>query len=161
MSYENPTDTVHLNLLNNNVSYVTRTNVAEQIGNIYVNEIDKSIKNYEDILFLINNYPYFNKKYNNGNMKFLDINRKMDKTVLKVLLENHDYDPIVTVNYKNIYKSDNDTSTVISVRNIVGVVISIPMYCFFKNTRYWKYLQQEDFRNIWNIIKNISVTGIC
>ena len=136
LSYENPTDTIHLNFLSNNTSYVTHTNVTEKIGNIYVNEIDKSIKNYEDILLLINNYPYFNKKYNNGNMKFLDINRKMDKTVLKVLLENHDYDPIVTVNYKTIYKSNNDTSDVISVPTIVGVIISIPLYCFFKNKKY-------------------------
>ena len=135
LSYENPTDTTHLNFLSNNVSYVTHTNVTEKIGNIYVNEIDKSIKNYEDILLLLNNYPYFNNKYNNGNMKFLDINRKMDKTVLKVLLENHDYDPIVTVNYKTIYKSNNDTSDVISVPTIVGVIISIPLYCFFKNKK--------------------------
>jgi hypothetical protein len=135
LSYENPTDTIHLNFLSNNVSYVTHTNVTEKIGDICVNEIDKSIKNYEDILLLINNYPYFNKKYNNGNMKFLDINRKMDKMVLKVLLENHDYDPIVTVNYKTIYKSNNDTSDVISVPTIVGVIISIPLYCFFKNKK--------------------------
>ena len=135
LSYENPTDTIHLNFLSNNVSYVTHTNVTEKIGSIYVNEIDKSIKNYEDILLLINNYPYFNKKYNNGNMKFLDINRNMDKTVLKVLLENHDYDPIVTANYKTIYKSNNDTSDVISVPTIVGVIISIPFYCFFKNKK--------------------------
>ena len=135
LSDEKPKDTIHLNFLNNNVSYVTNTNVAAKIGNIYVNEIDKSIKNYEDILLLINNYPYFNKKYNNGNMKFLDINRKMDKTVLKVLLENHDYDPILTVNYKTIYKSNNDTSGVISVPTTVGVIISIPLYCFFKNKK--------------------------
>ena len=135
LSDENPTDTIHLNFLNNNVSYVTNTNVPAKIGNIYINEIDKSIKYYEDIILLVNNYPYFNKKYNNGNIKFVDVNRKMDKPVLKILLENHDYDPIVTVNYKNIYKSDNDTSNVISVRNIVGVIISIPLYCFFRNKR--------------------------
>lgn len=135
LSYENPTDTIHLNFLNNNVSYITNTNVPTKIGNIYINEIDKSITYYEDIISLINNYPYFNKKYNNGNIKFLDVNRKMDKTVLKVLLENHDYDPIVTVNYKNIYKSDNDASNIISIHNIVGVVISIPLYCFFKNKK--------------------------
>ena len=135
LSDENPTDTIHLNFLNNNVSYVTNTNVPAKIGNIYINEIDKSIKYYEDIILLINNYPYFNKKYNNGNIKFVDVNRKMDKSVLKILLENHDYDTIVTVNYKNIYKSDNDTSNVISVRNIVGVIISIPLYCFFRNKR--------------------------
>ena len=83
----------------------------------------------------MNDYPYFNTKYNNGNMKFLDVNRKIDKSVLKILLENHDYDPIVTVNYKNIYKSDNDTSKVLSIRNIVGVIISIPLYCFFRNKK--------------------------
>ena len=71
---------VNLNLLDNNVSYVTDTNNDAKIGNIYINEIDKSSKYYDDILFLINNYPYFNKKYNNGNMKFMDINRKLDKT---------------------------------------------------------------------------------
>ena len=133
LSYEKPTDTIHLNFLNNNVSYVTDTNVAAQVGNIYINEIDKSSKYYEDIIFLINGYPYFNKNYNNGNMKFLDINRKVEKSFLKKLLENHDYNPIITVNYKDIYKSDNDTSKVMSVRNIVGVIISIPLYCFFKN----------------------------
>jgi len=163
LSYENPTDTVHLNFLSNNVSYVTRTNIAEKIGNIYVNEIDKSIKNYEDILLLINNYPYFNKKYNNGNMKFLDINRKMDKTVLKVLLENHDYDPILTVNYKTIYKSNNDTSDVISVPTIVGVIISIPLYCFFKNKKGTNASMSTYFSQIYYSSQEIDendVTGM-
>jgi hypothetical protein len=135
LSDEKPVDTVHLNFLNNNVSYVTDTNVPAKIGNISINEIDTSMKYYEDIVSLINDYPYFNPNYNNGNMKFLDVSRKMDKSVLKILLESHDYDPIVTVNYKNIYKSDNDTSNVISIRNIVGVIISIPLYCFFKNKK--------------------------
>ena len=135
LSDEKPADTVHLNFLNNNVSYVTHTNVPANVGNIYINEIDMSIKYYEDIVSLMNDYPYFNTKYNNGNMKFLDVNRKMDKSFLKTVLENHDYDPIVTVNYKNIYKSDNDTSKVLSIRNIVGVIISIPLYCFFKNKK--------------------------
>ena len=135
LSDEKPIDSIHLNFLNNNVSYVTDTNVAAQIGNIYVNEIEKSIKYCEDILVLINSYPYFNKKYNNGNMKFLDINRKIDRPLLKVLLENHDYNPIITINYKNIYKSDNDTSSVISVNSVVGVIISIPLYCILKNKK--------------------------
>jgi hypothetical protein len=135
LSDEKPVDTVHLNFLNNNVSYVTHTNVPANVGNIYINEIDMSVKYYEDIVSLMNDYPYFNKKYNNGNMKFLDVNRKMEKSVLKILLENHDYDPIVTLNYKNIYKSDNDTSKVLSIRNIMGVIISIPLYCFFKNKK--------------------------
>jgi len=135
LSNEKPTGSIHLNFLNNNVSYVTNTNVATQVGNIYVNEMEKSIKYCEDILVLINSYPYFNKKYNNGNMKFLDINRKMDRSLLKILLENHDYNPIITINYKNIYKSDNDTSNVISVNSVVGVIISIPLYCFFKNKK--------------------------
>jgi hypothetical protein len=135
LSDEKPVDTVHLNFLNNNVSYVTHTNVPAKIGNIYINEIDMSVKYYEDIVSLMNDYPYFNTKYNNGNMKYLDVSRKMEKSFLKMVLENHDYDPIVTVNYKNIYKSDNDTSKVISVRNIVGVIISIPLYCFFKNKK--------------------------
>ena len=135
LSDEKPVDTVHLNFLNNNVSYVTHTNVPAKVGNIYINEIDMSMKYYEDIVSLMNDYPYFNTKYNNGNMKFLDVNRKMDKSFLKTVLENHDYDPIVTVNYKNIYKSDNDTSKVLSIRNIVGVIISIPLYCFFKNKK--------------------------
>ena len=135
LSDEKPVDTIHLNFLNNNVSYVTHTNVPAKVGNIYINEIDMSMKYYEDIVSLMNDYPYFNTKYNNGNMKFLDVNRKMDKSFLKTVLENHDYDPIVTVNYKNIYKSDNDTSKVLSIRNIVGVIISIPLYCFFKNKK--------------------------
>ena len=139
LSDEKPTDTIHLNFLNNNVSYVTDTNVAAQVGNIYINEIDKSSKYYDDIILLINSYPYFNKNYNNGNMKFLDVNRKMEKSFLKTLLENHEYNPIITVNYKNIYKSDNDTSKVISVRNIVGVIISIPLYCYFKNKNNKKH----------------------
>ena len=132
LSDEKPSDTIHLNFLNNNVSYVTSTNVAAQVGNIYINEIDKSSKYYEDIILLINNYPYFNKNYNNGNMKFLDVNRKMEKSFLKTLLEHHDYNPIVTVNYKDIYKSNNDTSNVISIRSVVGVIISVPLYCFFR-----------------------------
>jgi len=131
LSDEKPSDTIHLNFLNNNVSYITDTNVAAQVGNIYINEIDKSSKYYEDIVLLINNYPYFNKNYNNGNMKFLDVNRKMEKSFLKTLLENHDYNPIITVNYKDIYKSNNDTSNVIYIRSIVGVIISVPLYCFF------------------------------
>ena len=49
LSYENPTDMIHLNFLNNNVSYATHTNVAVKIGDIYINEIDKSMKYYEDI----------------------------------------------------------------------------------------------------------------
>ena len=135
LSDDKPVDTVHLNFLNNNVSYVTHTNVPANVGNIYINEIDMSIKYYEDIVSLMNDYPYFNTKYNNGNIKFLDVNRKIDKSVLKILLENHDYDPIVTSHYKNVYKSDNDTSKVISIRNIVGVIISIPLYCFFRNKK--------------------------
>ena len=138
LSDEKPADTIHLNFLNNNVSYVTHTNVPAKVGNIYINEIDTSMKHYEDIVSLMNSYPYFNEKYNNGNMKFVDVNRKMEKSFLKTVLENHDYDPIVTVNYKNIYKSDNDTSKVISVQDIVGVIISIPFYCFFKNKRCGK-----------------------
>ena len=160
LSDEKPTDTIHLNFLNNNVSYITNTNVPAKIGNIYVNEIDKSIKYYEDIILLINNYPYFNKKYNNGNIKFLDVNRKMDKTVLKVLLENHDYDPIVTVNYKNIYKSDNDTSNVISVRNIFGVVISIPLYCFFINKKGTNASMPIYFSQIYYNLQEIDETDV-
>ena len=36
LSDEKPSDTIHLNFLNNNVSYVTSTNVAVQVGNIYI-----------------------------------------------------------------------------------------------------------------------------
>lgn len=132
LSFENPKERLHLNFLSNNVSYITDTYIDKQVGNIYMNEIDKSIKYYEDIILLINNYPYFNKKYNNGNMKFLDITRRLDKDELKILLQNHDYNSVVTINTKNIYKSDNDSSNVISVINVVGVIISIPLYCFFK-----------------------------
>ena len=135
LSFENPKERLHLNFLNNNVSYITDTYIDKQIGNIYMNEIDKSIKYYEDIVMLINNYPYFNKKYNNGNMKFLDITRKIDNDELKILLQNHDYNSVVTINSKNIYKSDNDSSNVISVISVVGVIISIPLYCFFKYKR--------------------------
>ena len=157
LSYENPTDTIHLNFLNNNVSYITNTGVPDKIENIYINEIDKSIKYYEDIILLINNYPYFNKQYNNGNIKFLDVNRKMDIPIFKILLENHDYDPIVTVNYKNIYKSDNDTSNVISIRNIFGVVISIPLYCFFRNKKRSSRSGSGNSGNSSNIVSSSSM----
>jgi hypothetical protein len=160
LSYENPTDTIHLNFLNNNVCYITNTNVPAKIGNIYINEIDKSITYYEDIISLINNYPYFNKKYNNGNIKFIDVNRKIDKLVFKILLENHDYNPIVTVNYKNIYKSDNDTSNVISVRNIVGVIISIPFYCFFRNKKGTNASMPTYFSQIYYNSKEIDETHV-
>ena len=36
LSYENPTDTIHLNFLNNNVSYITNTGVPDKIENIYI-----------------------------------------------------------------------------------------------------------------------------
>ena len=157
LSYENPTDTIHLNFLNNNISYITNTGVPAKIENIYINEIDKSIKYYEDIILLINNYPYFNKQYNNGNIKFLDVNRKMDIPIVKILLENHDYDPIVTVNYKNIYKSDNDTSNVISIRNIFGVVISIPLYCFFRNKKRSSRSGSGNSGNSSNIVSSSSM----
>ena len=130
---EPPRDTIHLNLLDNNVSYVTDTNNDAKIGNIYINEIDKSSKYYDDILFLINNYPYFNKKYNNGNMKFMDINRKLDKTIFNILLENHDYNPIITTNFKNIYKNDDNTSKIIEIKNVVGAIVSIPVYFYYKS----------------------------
>lgn len=132
VSFDNPTDRVFLNFLSNNVSYITESGIVKNIDNIFMNEIDKSIKYYEDILILINNYPYFNKKYNNGNIKFLDIHRKIELNELKLMLQNHDYNPVITINTKNIYKKDNDTSNIISINNVVGVIISIPLYCFFK-----------------------------
>ena len=135
LSFENPKERLHLNFFSNNVSYITDTYIDKQVDNIYMNEIDKSIKYYEDIVMLINNYPYFNKKYNNGNMKFLDITRNLDKDELKVLLQNHDYNSVVTINSKNIYKNDNDSSNIISVNSVFGVIISIPLYCFFKYKR--------------------------
>jgi hypothetical protein len=42
--FENPKERLHLNFLNNNVSYITDTYIDKQVGNIYMNEIDKSIK---------------------------------------------------------------------------------------------------------------------
>lgn len=129
---DNPVNRSCLNFLSNNVSYITETGIVKTVDNISINEIDKSIKYYQDIVVLINNYPYFNKKYNNGNIKFLDICRKIEIDELKVLLQNHDYNPVVTINTKNIYKSDNDSSNIISIINVVGVIISIPLYCFFK-----------------------------
>ena len=140
---DDPKDTVHLNFLNNNVSYITDTNIPVKIGNIYVNEIDRTSSHYEDIVVLINNYPYFNKKYNNGNIKFLDIIRQWHKDELKLLLLHHEYNPIITMNYKTIYKSiepselseqtETNVPNVVSINNVVGVIISIPLYCFFKS----------------------------
>ena len=143
--HDGPKDTIHLNFLNNNVSYATDTNTPVKIGNIYANEVERSSSYYDDIMILINNYPYFNKKYNNGNIKFLDIIRQLHKDELKLLLLNHDYNPIITMNYKTIYKSvepsehrntdvliNKSVPNVVSVNNVVGVIISIPLYCFFK-----------------------------
>lgn len=140
---DGPKDTIHLNFLNNNVSYVTDTNTPVKIGNIYANEVERSSIYYQDIVVLINNYPYFNKKYNNGNIKILDIIRHLNKDELKLLLLSHDYNPIITMNYKTIYKNvepsepseptETSIPNIVSVNNVVGVVISIPLYCFFKS----------------------------
>ena len=143
---DDPKDTIHLNFLNNNVSYITDTNTPIKIGNIYVNEVERTSSQYEDIVVLINNYPYFNKKYNNGNIKFLDIIRRLHKDELKLLLLNHEYNPIITMNYKIIYKSIEHSEhsepidpiktsipNVVSINTVVGVIISIPLYCFFKS----------------------------
>jgi len=146
--HDDPKDTIHLNFLNNNVSYITDTNIPIKIGNIYANEVERASSYYDDIVVLINNYPYFNKKYNNGNIKFLDIIRQLHKDELKLLLLNHDYNPIITMNYKTIYKSVEPSEpsepiepkatsvpnvpNVVSINNVVGVIISIPLYIFFK-----------------------------
>lgn len=155
VSFDNPTDRAFLNFLSNNVSYITETGIVKNIDNIFMNEIDKSIKYYEDILVLINNYPYFNTKYNNGNIKFLDIYRKIEIDELKVLFQNHDYNPVVTINTKNIYKSDNDTSKIISIINVVGVIISIPLYCFFKYKTKIKKDNKSGNANNANNVDNV------
>ena len=134
-STERPSDTIYLNFINNIVTHITNTNIPIIIDNIHINETEKSINYYEDIVKLINKYPYFNKKINNGNKKSIAIDRKMTVSKLKNTLINHDYNAIVTMNKKLIYKTDVSTSDILSVDTVMGVVISVPYYCRFESSR--------------------------
>ena len=134
ISTDKPLDTNHLNFLVNNVTYITDTCVPYRIDSIYINETERVSTYYDNIVGLMNDYPYFNKKLNNGNMKTALIERKLIKDKLKIVLENHDYNPIITMNSKLIYKTSVDTGAVLSVNTIFGSIIGIPMYVFSKNS---------------------------
>jgi hypothetical protein len=51
---------------------------------------------------------------------------------LKWNLMNHDYDAIVTMNKRIIYKTDISTSNILSIDTVMGVIISLPFYCRFE-----------------------------
>jgi len=133
ISTDKPLDTNHLNFLTNNVTYITETGIPYKIDNIFINETERVSTYYDNIVGLMNDYPYFNNKLNNGNMKTPLIERKLIKDKLKILLENHDYNPIITMNSKLVYKTSVDTGAVLSVNTIFGSIIGIPMYIFSKN----------------------------
>ena len=131
-STERPCDTLYLNFLSNIVSHITDTSIPITIDNIYINETERSINYYEDIVRILNKYPYFNKQLNNGNKMSLLIDRKMTAEKLKQNLMNHDYNAIVTMNKRLIYKNDISTSSVFSVDTVMGTIISLPYYCKFE-----------------------------
>ena len=133
ISTDRPLDTIHLNFLTNNVTYITDTGVPYKIDNIYINETERVTTYYDNIVGLMNDYPYFNKKLNNGNMKNALIQRKITKDKLKILLRNHDYNPIVTMNSKLIYKTAVDSGNILSINTVFGSIIGIPMYFYNKN----------------------------
>ena len=64
ISTDRPLDTIHLNFLTNNVTYITDTGVPYKIDNIYINETERLTTYYDNIVGLMNDYPYFNKKLN-------------------------------------------------------------------------------------------------
>jgi len=132
-STDRPSDTLYLNFINNIVTHITDTSVPIMIDNIYVNETERATNYYEDIVKLINKYPYFNKELDNGNKKSIIIERKMSKEKLKCSLMNHDYNSIVTMNKRSLYKTDISTSNILSIDTVMGVIISIPFYCRFEN----------------------------
>lgn len=131
-STERPCDTIYLNFLSNIVSHITDTSIPITIDNIYINETERSINYYEDMVRILNKYPYFNKQLNNGNKMSLLIDRKMTAEKLKQNLMNHDYNAIVTMNKRLIYKNDISTSSVFSVDTVMGTIISLPYYCKFE-----------------------------
>ncbi len=135
-STDRPTDTLYLNFVNNIVTHITDTSSPIMIDNIYVNETERASNYYEDIVKLINKYPYFNKELDNGNKKSIVIERKMSKDKLKCSLMSHDYNAIVTMNKRSLYKTDISTSNILSIDTVMGVVISIPFYCRFENKEY-------------------------
>lgn len=133
ISTDRPLDTIHLNFINNNVTYITDTGVPYKIDSIYINETERVSTYYDNIVGLMNNYPYFNKKLNNGNMKNALIERKLNKDKLKIMLESHDYNPIITMNSKLVYKTLADSGNILSVNTVFGIIIGIPMYFYNKN----------------------------
>ena len=135
-STDRPSDTLYLNFINNIVTHITDTNTPIMIDNIYVNETERATNYYDDIVKLINKYPYFNKELNNGNKKSIIIERKLSKDKLKCMLMSHDYNAIVTMNKRSLYKTDISTSNILSIDTVMGVIISIPFYCRFENKGY-------------------------
>jgi hypothetical protein len=99
---------------------------------MYINETERIITYYEDISRIINKYPYFNRQLSNGNKRSILIDRKMTAEKLKRKLMNHDYDAIVTMNKRIIYKTDISTSNILSIDTVMGVIISLPFYCRFE-----------------------------
>ena len=133
ISTDRPLDTKHLNFFSNNVSYITETDVPYRIDHVYVNETERVTTYYDNIVGLMNNYPYFNKKLNNGNTKNAMIERKLSKDKLKIMLQNHDYNPIITMNSKLIYKTAVDSGNILSINTVFGSIVGIPMYLYNKN----------------------------
>ena len=131
-SIDRPSDTIYLNFLNNIVTRITETNIPIIIDNMYINETERIITYYEDISRIINKYPYFNRQLSNGNKRSILIDRKMTAEKLKRNLMNHDYDAIVTMNKRIIYKTDISTSNILSIDTVMGVIISLPFYCRFE-----------------------------
>lgn len=131
-STDRPSDTIYLNFLSNVVTHITDTNIPITIDNIYINETERSINYYEDIVKLQNKYPYFNRQLSNGNKKSILIDRKMTAEKLKRNLMNHDYDAIITMNKRILYKTDISTSNILSIDTVMGVIISLPFYCRFE-----------------------------
>jgi hypothetical protein len=131
-STDRQSDTLYLNFINNVVTHITYTTIPIIIDNIYINETERGINYYEDIVKLMNKYPYCNKQLNNGNKSSIIIDRKMRAEKLKRILNNHDYNAVVTMNKRSIYKTDISTSGVLSVDTVMGVIISIPYYCRFE-----------------------------
>ena len=131
-STERPCDTIYLNLLSNIVTHITDTNIPIIIDNVYINETERNVNYYEDIVGIINKYPYFNKHLNNGSKVSMLVDRKLTAGKLKRNLTNHDYNAIVTMNKRLIYSTDISTSNVLSVDTVMGAIISFPYYCKFE-----------------------------
>lgn len=131
---DRPCDTIYLNLINNVVTHITDTSIPITINNIYINETERGINYYDDIVKLINKYPYFNVRLDNNNKQSVVINRKMNSDKLKLNFINHDYSTVVTMNKKMIYNTDMSSSDILSVYTVMGVVISIPYYCIFASS---------------------------